>query len=197
MPCLVEWPAVIRESRQSSFPGVTSDVLPTLLDVLGVSYPDADRPLDGTSLLPVFRGESPKKKRHQPIGFWTYNHRPERENEPWFSNPSALEMITRTARQEARAANGETEIPVFWNHRHPEPKLVMEGEAAWMNSPFKLIVRSSGKKGLSLELYDVEADPRESLNVADSYPEVVEEMRKELHAWQESVEKSLTGADYE
>jgi len=38
---------------------------------------------------------------------------------------------------------------------------------------------------------------REERNLADEYPEIVEEMLAEMRNWQESVLSSLTGADYE
>jgi len=58
-PGLIEWPAVITTPRVSAVPCVTSDILPTVLDLVGVPYPDPGRPLDGISLRELHRqGES-------------------------------------------------------------------------------------------------------------------------------------------
>ena len=47
-------------------PAVTSDILPSILDLLQLDYPD-ERPLDGISLLPILSQEV--TLRDQPIGF--------------------------------------------------------------------------------------------------------------------------------
>lgn len=66
VPAMVEWPARIPAGRVTDYPAVTSDYLPTLLDVTGLRMPDA-RPLDGVSLLPLITGR-PMPPR-APIGF--------------------------------------------------------------------------------------------------------------------------------
>jgi arylsulfatase A-like enzyme len=60
------WKNQIPAGQRLDFPSVTSDYLPTLLDILNISYPD-DRPLDGESLWGVVQGE--KQEREKPIGF--------------------------------------------------------------------------------------------------------------------------------
>lgn len=65
VPGLIEWPGKI-QARSTDVPAVTSDYLPTILDLIGAK-PAADRPLDGVSLQPLFRG--PMKERGRPIGF--------------------------------------------------------------------------------------------------------------------------------
>ena len=68
VPGIIEWPAVINENRKTEFPVVTSDLLPTVCDILGVD-PPSDRPIDGTSILPLLRGEI--STRDKPIA-WMY-----------------------------------------------------------------------------------------------------------------------------
>ena len=48
----------------------------------------------------------------------------------------------------------------------------------------------------ALELYDVQADPAESRNLAAARPGLVKTMEGSLRDWQKSVERSLSGADY-
>jgi hypothetical protein len=45
-------------------------------------------------------------------------------------------------------------------------------------------------------LYDLHTDPKETTDLADKHPAVVARMLAELQAWQASVERSLSGADY-
>ncbi|MEE2714612.1 MAG: sulfatase-like hydrolase/transferase [Verrucomicrobiota bacterium] len=65
VPGLIEWPGKIRPGN-TTIPAVTSDYLPTILDILGVEHADK-RPLDGVSLLPLIKGNM--KSRGKPIGF--------------------------------------------------------------------------------------------------------------------------------
>lgn len=65
VPGIVEWPTVI-EPGTTDAAAVTSDYLPTVLDFLGVSYPDP-RPLDGVSLKEVMMGKA--AGRTKSIGF--------------------------------------------------------------------------------------------------------------------------------
>lgn len=55
-------------------------------------------------------------------------------------------------------------------------------------------MKTINEKGF--ELYDIQNDPGEKDNLADEFPELVDEMYSEMRTWQESVLNSLTGADY-
>ncbi len=65
VPGIVEWPGHVRPGS-TDVAGVTSDYLPTVLDVLGVPYPSV-RPLDGVSLKDVIL--SGATDRGKAIGF--------------------------------------------------------------------------------------------------------------------------------
>jgi arylsulfatase A-like enzyme len=69
VPGLIEWPAKIKPCT-TSIPAVTSDYLPTILDLIGAKHAD-QRPLDGISLVPLFEGKM--KERGRPIGFQSGN----------------------------------------------------------------------------------------------------------------------------
>ena len=66
MPSVIEWPAHVRAGIETDFPAVTSDYLPTIVDILNIELPH-DRPLDGVSLLPTLRGA--RTERPTAIGF--------------------------------------------------------------------------------------------------------------------------------
>lgn len=68
VPALLEWPAGVKGGAATDYPAVTSDYLPTILDVLGVERLD-ERPLDGLSLLPAIRDDL--SERGAPIAFET------------------------------------------------------------------------------------------------------------------------------
>lgn len=66
VPAFMVWKNHLEGGRRLDFPSVTSDYLPTLLDILDIPYPD-NRPLDGQSLWGVVQGE--EVERENAIGF--------------------------------------------------------------------------------------------------------------------------------
>lgn len=69
-----------------------------------------------------------------------------------------------------------------------------QGRAAWIDNRYKLV--TPGIPTGTFELYDLEADPRESRNIADEQPDVARRLRTALLAWNESVQASVAGKDY-
>ncbi len=127
--------------------------------------------------------------------------------------PTVLEATGAVAQNQIQPLDGLSLIPLFerktesrakpipfWNHAGKQP-----GHAAWLDWPYKLHtnpVAGRGKKGakdseaLPTLLYDVSKDPKETTDLAEQQPERVAKMTAALEAWQASVEKSLSGADY-
>ena len=68
VPGLIEWPARIKRPVVTNVPAVTSDIYPTIVDLLNIKIPDQIQPLDGISLMPLLDGKM--KDRPKPIGFW-------------------------------------------------------------------------------------------------------------------------------
>ena len=68
VPGIIEWPRMITENRESQFPVVTTDFLPTVCDILGVQ-PPTDRPIDGISILPLVRNSSQHRDKPIPFAF--------------------------------------------------------------------------------------------------------------------------------
>ncbi|WP_282162547.1 sulfatase family protein [Ulvibacterium marinum] len=66
VPAFVIWKNGLEGGERMDFPMVTSDYLPTILDILDIPFPD-DRALDGISVLKVLEGKA--DKRSNPIGF--------------------------------------------------------------------------------------------------------------------------------
>ena len=65
VPAILEWPNHV-DAGQTDTPVVTSDYLPTILDVIGCEYP-LKRELDGVSIKPLLDGD--ELTRDSPIGF--------------------------------------------------------------------------------------------------------------------------------
>lgn len=66
VPGLLVWPAEV-EPGVVDEAIVTSDYMPTIMDVLGVKLPEGSNMLDGESIFPLLKGED--WKRSAPIGF--------------------------------------------------------------------------------------------------------------------------------
>lgn len=68
VPGIIEWPVRIKKPVLTDVPVVTSDIYPTIVDLLGIKVPDQIQPIDGISILPLIDGQM--KERPKPIGFW-------------------------------------------------------------------------------------------------------------------------------
>jgi arylsulfatase A-like enzyme len=188
VPGVMEWPAVIREPAHTSAISVTTDYMQTLAEITGQPLPD--RPLDGKSWVPLF--EDPSIQRNQPHFFWQFNRDLfEDDCEPYIATelqegttPLAKMMdgkYTRTFRNCVYSEISEEDFA---------------GERVMMKDQYKLLVEGKTPNQKGYELYDIQNDPAETTNLADEYPEIADDMATELRRWQESVLKSLTGADY-
>lgn len=68
VPCIVKWPGHIKPGQVCDAPIIAHDFYPTLMDVAGVK-PDKSQVIDGTSLMPLFRG---KKHLSRDTFYWHY-----------------------------------------------------------------------------------------------------------------------------
>ncbi|MDB4353404.1 sulfatase-like hydrolase/transferase [bacterium] len=67
VPAILEWPEEIKKPRITNYPASVLDILPTILAIADVQYPDPERPLDGVSLVPLMGREIGTRKK--PIPF--------------------------------------------------------------------------------------------------------------------------------
>ncbi len=189
VPAIIEWPARISEQRTTDLPANTVDIYPTLLDVVGVDVPDQPKPIDGTSLLPLIRGEM--AERSKPMGFWQYPG-------------DGRGVHSRRILQKIRAAQskGKEVFPGPWDQ---EPAKIAKtyspdrrpGHAAWIDGDYKLHRIPKDDGGAEYRLFDLEDDPKEQKDLSDDQPDRVERMKKGLKQWQRSVVGSLNGKDYD
>ena len=72
------------------------------------------------------------------------------------------------------------------------------GGLAWIDNDFKLVqnYNYTSDAASPFELYNLVGDPSEEQNLAKQRPEIAARLRKQLDAWNESVDRSMTGADY-
>jgi len=188
VPAILEWPARIREHRVTQFPASTSDIFPTLLDIVGMQV-DTCRPLDGISLLPLLNEQT--DSRTQPIGFWQYPV-------PGIRTPSAEWMSELLEAQKNGNMTGDSsrlrleEIQIKTQY----PADTLYGHAAWLDWPWKLHRIQDKSGNIRWELYRLDQDPQESEDLLSAEPEKSSEMKKNLEEWQRSVVESMNGKDY-
>ena len=190
VPAVLEWPERIPSPRTTSMRANTSDIFPTLLEVAGVSADDGIL-LDGISLVPLLEGGI--EERPKPMGFWEYPA-------PGVQTPSQEWMAELLASQTAGHEPGDK-----WKLRLDAGEIkerfsedLLPGHSAWVDEDWKLhrIADKSGEQ-VSLELYNLDEDPIEQVDLKESEPERTESMIRALEAWQRSVVRSLNGEDYQ
>jgi arylsulfatase A-like enzyme len=189
VPGLIEWPARIPKPRSTAFRASTSDLLPTLAAL--TSQPLPDRPLDGIDLTPVL--DDTMTARPTALTFWEYNTRADSstKKEPYI-DPKLQEGTTPLVKKMGNKATRD-----FTNFHHPAiseadylgPRTLIEGD-------IKLVIHEQKNGAPKIELFDLKADPAEKTNLAEQQTAVVKDLQAKLRQWQDSVLKSLTGADY-
>ena len=137
------------------------DVLPTALDYAGISVPAAYR-LDGTSFLPVLKGESDGNANR--MLFWACDARPPYPD----VYPDWRPEFARLAESQPR--KGNRDIPR--KDRHPPGWYVLTPE-------WKLI----GWGDIAPALIDRAQDPYERQDVSAQHPERVATLRREFDTW--------------
>jgi len=135
IPLIMSCPALIPSRIRVKDQVQNVDILPTVLDLLGLPIPSS---VQGRSLRPVFEGEA-----MAPRGVFT-----ETTQGGYQSTPDMMKVRARAFR---------------------EP-------------PWKLI-HTLGPGRDVYELYNLEQDPGEFVNLVEQEPGIVARMREELHAW--------------
>ena len=185
VPAVLEWPGRFSNARRISVQGVTSDMLPTLCDITGLEPPD--RPLDGVSLVPAFEGSW--DERPEPIRFWHFGGDADEDAAPYIEPGLQIGTTPLVKSRDGLFTRN------FENFHHPRiRKQDFTGPRAVLEPGYKLVV--DGNEDSGQELFDMRTDQAEKVDIAADIPLAVDRLAADLRAWQESVLRSLTGADY-
>jgi len=188
VPALLEWPACIQEPMTSILPCVTSDIYPTLLDIVGVRIQHQPK-LDGISLYPLIQGKM--KKRPQPIGFWHYPAKGiQTPSEEWMAELLEAQKNGRVITEESRLRLNAGDITTQY------PEDTFPGHAAWLEWPWKLHRIQETDEEPYFELYDLDNDPQETENRMAKEESRARRMKSSQERWLVSVVRSLNGKDY-
>jgi arylsulfatase A-like enzyme len=189
VPAVLEWPRRIPRPQVTDVNAVTSDLLPTLCDLLDLPLPD--RPLDGISLKGIIDREM--TERPAPIGFWEFRPRALLATNPRpYIEPELQRGTTPLVKIMA-----DRQTRDFVNYHHHEiTERDYSGPRVLLDNQYKLILDARPGSEDSIELFDLNDDSAEQHNLAESKPEIATRMQRQLRDWQQSVLHSLTGADY-
>ncbi len=190
VPAILEWPAKIKKHRIIDVRCVTSDIYPTLLEIVGVKVPN-QTPLDGISLVPLIEGKA--FQRSKPLGFWD-------TNEPGIGTPSAgwMAELLKAQQDGGDLPPHESSAAAATIPNPPYPTGKFPGHSAWIDGDWKLH-RITPKKGygpIKWELYNLAKDRAEEHDLIEKKPELAAKMKTALTAWLKSVAQSLNGEDY-
>ncbi len=158
VPGIIRWSGQIKPSQVIGEPVCSVDILPTICDLLKVELPNK-KPLDGTSLLPLFKGE--KLKRTTPL-FWHYYRA--------ISRPRVA-IREGDWKMVAHWSGPEGTIPLGWNVSEVSQKIMKTAKLT------------------RFELYNLKKDISEKFDVSKQEPERVKAMRQKIIKKYSAVQK--------
>ena len=181
--CIMKWPKSYKANFETDAIAQYCDIVPTLIDAAGGTPED----LDGKSLMPIVRKET---QEHRDKAFFVYNSG--KEGPPfssravtngkfkfmWNLKPGGLYAV--------RTINGfdygyeDTKMP----DRHVRQIYLSWLEAAKTDPKAASIIKRYRERP-EYQLYDLDADPYELNNLADSgeHNELIETFKSEITAW--------------
>ncbi len=181
VPCIIEWPAMIKENRISNYSATTSDILPTILELCSIKY-EFSKPLDGMSIANTIRNAS-NSTRKEPVFFWDCRI-------PGRYLPKSELMDSLFVLQELGMDSILMKRPEFKTKKKVKQIHKLKGHAAILVWPLKLHQIKEINGPVKYELYNLENDPFERLNWFYKLNKKSIKLKKQLHEWQESVVKS-------
>ena len=174
VPFVVRWPRQVPAGKVSDQVGSFTDVLPTLAALSRAGLPQG-RPLDGVDLSAVFTGTEAQVVRTEPVFFYRYFHDP----------------VCALRDGKWILLGYEEIIPYRDNYdiRELANLKPAEGEPRWANWGFQPghMNYINQQKVKQYELYDLEADPGQTTDLADEHPEAVNRMKARMQALQQEM----------
>ena len=171
VPFVARWPGRIPPGTVRDAPAMNIDLFPTLLGLAGLSLPD-DRVVDGVDLWPVLAGREAGLGERPLYFFHDYDVEAVRVG-PW-------KLIERNSHYVWPAPLDKPDTPGgrLLTGRDYRPEGSDEAVPTLGTWPL---------------LYQLERDPEEAYNVADSEPERVRALRERLEAWRAAFRENPRG----
>ena len=188
VPLLVKWPGTLTGASESDALVSLVDVLPTIVEMAGGTAPKQGAEIDGTSLLPLMRGEVGEVRDAvfaSHTGDGTMNQAPMRmvrTTRYKYIRNLAPEVTYTTHIDKSKVDGYGEEYWPSWVRRSYEDPLSAAVLWRYHNRPAE-------------ELYDVRQDPHETHNLAaDShYQSVLQDLRARVENWRQEQGDHETG----
>lgn len=149
----------------------STDVLPTILDVLGIGKPTQ---IQGKSVLPVICGDEQDDRDTVYI-----------ERSPLWEESIIASQLKVLNNIQVGSGNKDIALRTFkWKYIKRYSKDAMDKFSWWGFITNKKITIPKE------ELYDIVNDPYELVNVADKYPQITKEFSEKVSQWLKSVEQN-------
>lgn len=167
VPFIISWPGQVPANTTSDFTGSITDILPSIAGMTGANAP-GDRIIDGIDISEVFLGKAGDTDRSSPVFFYRYFHDP----------------ILMLREREWVLLGYEELIPL--QEQYDEGNLArlkpVPGEPSgsmWGFQPrhMEYIEKQSPQY---FELYNIREDPRQEKNLAETYPDIVNRLKKQM-----------------
>ncbi len=181
VPMIAKWANGLPMDKDINEQFVFTDWLPTLLSLVDAGH-IGNKPLDGYDMTSVLRGET---TNFEPRRFWQWNH-----YSPIGMTNAAIRdgswKLVRPALNISYATDTDQSLSERYVEKDIEYKYYPENINEIFNweEPERLIPDPPNP-----ELYNIDSDPREEVNLADSNPEVARRLLIDLESWFEEVEK--------
>ncbi len=166
IPFIAYWKERIPAGTKSHIVGHFTDVLPTIASISRSQLP-AGRNIDGEDLSAVFLGKTKDYQRKEPIFFYRYFHDP-------------ICML----RKDSLILFGYQEKPKAWQARYdeyadalfkPEKNAPKWSQWGFQESHMQAILLQEPNY---FELYDIETDLAQHIDISKDYPELTEYMKQ-------------------
>lgn len=158
VPFIINWKEKIKNGKICNSPGSFTDIFPSIAKIAEISLPD-DRKYDGIDLSSLFLGERNELAREKPIFFYRYFHDPIcmlRKGDWCLLGYD--ELISKTeSLNEVQLSKIEP-----WNFMSNHMEYLKFLEPKYF------------------ELYNLKEDVRQEIDLAEKYPEIVQNMKTEM-----------------
>lgn len=188
VPLIIKFPHTFFKERESHvFKGVTSsiDIVPTLLEFYQI---EANKNFPGKSLIPILGKENWVDERsvYSETGIWFSDIGEHFFQSQRIMYPSILKMHRIVP---------EEEYQIMITDPHYRETIAFAKHRSMVNSRYKFIYIPT-RDGVLYELYDRISDPLNKVNIADSNPYIVGQMKAELYKLAEEKEGANIIGDY-
>ena len=166
VPCIARWPGTIPAGQVSNELCVTMDLFATALAAAGVQSP-ADRTLDGQNLLPLMTEQQPVPRRvifgQQGNAIATVRDQRWKLHVVPPSGSHAATLKPGTPWKDPRGPDGTTILAPLEQHTPDDHPGV-----------------TTGAEPKAMQLFDLQNDPSEQVDVTDQYPEIVRSLKADF-----------------